>query len=73
MLTNLARATEAPSEDENKLRLLGIQTWEAQIASSDKIGRTVFPDCTASVVKFFTARSDSDEAETALTLLCVAS
>ena len=47
MLTNLGRSTEAPSEDENKLRLLGIQTWEAQIASSDKMGRTVFPDCTA--------------------------
>ena len=45
--------------------MLGIQTWEAQIASSDKIGRTVFLDCTAFVVKIFTTRLDSDEAETA--------
>lgn len=29
------------------------------------MGRTVFLDCTAFVVEFFTARLDSDEAETA--------
>ena len=65
MLTSLVRSTEGLSEEEDTLRLFGIQTWEAQIASSDKMGRTVFLDCTAIVVEFFTARLDSDEAETA--------